>query len=369
MNAAIRILHVLHGMDFAGTETLLMNIYRNIDREKVQFDFAVCAGRECAYDKEIISMGGKIIPYPRYRGINHIAYIKWWNDFFEKNQEYGIVHGHIGSTAAIYLSIAKKHGRFTIAHSHSTYTGQINFHDMLYYVFNYPTRNIADYFMGCSNIALETRYGIKIARDSEKSIVLKNGIDAKKFIYNENVRKEIRLEYGIKEDEFVIGTVGRLTLQKNPFEIIKIMEKLANQGLEFKFLWFGKGELESEILTEIEKKKLEKYFIMAGNRPDINRVLQSMDVFVFPSLWEGLGISCVEAQASGLRTLCSDTIPIEAKVTAGCKFLPLGDTACWCMEIFDAIEYERTNCYQDIVDAGYDIKEISKWLEDFYFQH
>ena len=116
----IRILHVLHIMNYAGTETLLMNIYRNVDRNQIQFDFAVCDVSIGDYDEEIKSLGGRLIYYPRYKGINHFLYKKWWNSFFREHKEYCIVHGHIGSTAAIYLSIANKYGCYTIAHSHAT---------------------------------------------------------------------------------------------------------------------------------------------------------------------------------------------------------------------------------------------------------
>ena len=131
MTEPLRILHVLTAMDLAGTETLLMNFYRNIDRSKVQFDFAVSATKECAYDQEIISMGGLIFHYPRYRGTNHFAYKKWWKIFLETHPEYKIIHGHIGSTAAIYLSIAKSMGRYTIAHSHST-DSTLTLHSILF---------------------------------------------------------------------------------------------------------------------------------------------------------------------------------------------------------------------------------------------
>ena len=120
MPEPIRVLQVVARMNMAGTETMLMNFYRNIDREKVQFDFAVCTEEHCDYEDEILSMGGRIIRYPQYRGKNHFSYKKWWSEFFRNNREYKIVHGHIGSTAAIYLSIAKKHGCYTIAHSHGT---------------------------------------------------------------------------------------------------------------------------------------------------------------------------------------------------------------------------------------------------------
>lgn len=369
-NKPIRILHVLTAMNMAGTETLLMNFYRNIDRSKVQFDFAVTATKKCAYDDEICRLGGRIICYPLYRPNRHFSYIKWWKDFFSKHSEYKIVHGHIGSTAAIYLKIAKDYGRFTIAHSHST-KGSINLREIAYRFYSYPTRFVADQFFGCSQQALVDRYGKKVAR-SKKAKVINNAIDAEKYIFNVDSRDRIRQELKIDRKQLILGTVGRLTPQKNPFEIINICQELNNRGINYKFLWFGDGELKDQILTEINKRDLAKKIILMGTRADIYNVLQAFDIFIFPSLWEGLGIACVEAQASGLPTLCSDTIPREAKVSNKCIFLPLNDTDKWCNEISKiAIDikndtYIRPDTYADIVRAGYDIKGVATWLENFY---
>ena len=367
----IRILHVLTAMNLAGTETLLMNFYRNIDRTMFQFDFAVCTNERCAYDNEIESLGGKIFHYPRYIGYNHLSYEKWWNDFFVGHPEYRIVHGHIGSTAAIYLKIAKKYGCYTIAHSHST-TAKVSVHSILYKIFSYPTRYIADYFFGCSKKALIDRYGKKIADNSQKSKVLNNAIDAKRFVFDLHMRNEIRQEYGARNEEIVIGTIGRLTPQKNPYEIINICEELMNCQIDFTFWWLGDGELKTDVIKRISERGLGKYIKLLGTRNDANKVLQGMDIFLFPSVWEGLGIACVEAQASGLPTFCSDTIPVEACATDLCHFLQLNNTSQWCEEIIKEIaaiksnEFERKNMYDQIVLSGFDISTVAKELERFY---
>lgn len=366
----IRILHVLTAMNMAGTETLLMNFYRNMDRTKVQFDFAVSTKKTCAYDEEIRSLGGRIIHYPLYRPNKDLKYREWWNRFFTRHPEYKIVHGHIGSTAAIYLKIAKKYGCFTIAHSHST-KGKISLKEIAYRLYSYPTRYIANQFFGCSQQALIDRYGGKIAYSS-KAKVINNAIDAEKYIYNPNVRNKIRNELGINRKQLVIGTVGRLTPPKNPYEIIRICAELKRRGLEYKFLWYGTGELEEEIKRRIAEEKLNDKIYLMGTRADIYNVLQAFDIFMFPSLWEGLGIACVEAQAAGLPTLCSDTVPKEAKVTNNCLLLPLDNTTKWCDEIEEisrnvlSKDYARQNTYKDILQANYDIKEVSTWLEQFY---
>lgn len=373
MMKPIRILHVLSAMKMAGTETLLMNLYRNIDRNLVQFDFAVSVSEECAYDSEIIHLGGKIYHYPRYIIRNHIYYKKWWDDFFKEHQEYNIVHGHIGSTASIYLRIAKKHGCFTIAHSHSTYS-KISIKEVLYRIYSYPTRFIADYFFGCSKQALVDRYGNRVANDKTKSEVLNNAIDVSRFIFDQNIRNKIRDEYNVKNDKIVIGTVGRLSLPKNPYEIINICKELRDRNIDYIFWWFGEGELKNRIEQMIKENNLEPQIKLLGTRTDVYNVLQGMDIFLFPSIWEGLGIACVEAQASGLPTICSETIPKEAKVSNNCIFVPLNDTGKWSDIIQKIISdyknnrFIRENKYKDVIKSGYDIKSVVDSLEDFYLK-
>ena len=363
----LRILHVLTVMDYGGTEALLMTFYRQIDREKIQFDFAVSTKREGKFDKEILSMGGHIFHYPLYKVGRHRAYTNWWNSFITEHPEHQIIHGHIGSTASIYLSIAKRHGRFCIAHSHNT-KATFNLSSVLYQIYSYPTRYIAHYFFGCSRQALIDRFGNRVANNPSKASVLKNAINARKYIYDESARKAIRKELHLQEGLLVIGTVGRLTPQKNPLMNIQVANELAKRKINFKFIWVGKGEMASQIKSEINAKGLNEYFIFLGTRPDVNRVLQAMDVFLFPSIYEGLGIACIEAQASGLPTLCSEAIPIDAKITNNFKYLPLDDVQPWVDTIMAVKDAPRLNRYQVIVDAGYDIESECRWLQDFYLK-
>lgn len=369
MNEPIRILHVLTAMNFAGTETLLMNLYRNIDRSKVQFDFAVTADHECAYDREILKLGGRIIRYPLYRGINHLSYVTWWHHFFKTHPEYSIVHGHIGSTAAIYLHIAKKYGCFTIAHSHSTFSHRLNFHDVMYRFYSYPTRFIADFFMGCSKDALVDRYGKNILQ-CKNFCVLNNGIDAKKYIYSESERKYIKKELGLRNGSIIIGTVGRLTPPKNPLFTIRIIKELERRNVGFQFLWVGIGEMEEFIRKSLSQEIADKRVIMTGARADVNQLLQAMDIFVFPSLWEGLGIAGIEAQAADLPTLCSQGLPRELKVTDRCCFLPVNNLNVWLeaiIEVIKNVSYKsRRSRYEEIKANQYDIIETAKWIQKFY---
>lgn len=367
----IRVLHVLTAMNMAGTETLLMNLFRNIDRDSVQFDFAVSATSECAYDKEIEELGGRIYHYPCYKGINHVSYVNWWHDFLNSHPEYIIVHGHIGSTAAIYLRVAKRLGRMAIAHSHST-NSTLSLHSVLYSMFSFPTRYIADFFFGCSMQALIDRYGRRVANNEEISRVLKNAIDASKFRFDPKARNTIRRQYNTPQNGLVLGTVGRLTAQKNPYAMLRICLELKKRNLDYVFWWFGAGEMENEIRCFIEENALSDHVRLMGTRPDVHNILQGMDVFLFPSVWEGLGIACVEAQTSGLPTLCSDVIPPEAQITENCRFLKLNDTSLWCDVIEETVSeiesegYQRPDCYEQAREAGYDIRETASWLVDFY---
>lgn len=362
----IRILHVLTAMDRAGTETMLMNLYRTIDRSEIQFDFAVSATRHCDFDDEIISMGGRIIHYPLYKGTNHFAYKKWWKDFFSSHPEYHIVHGHIGSTASIYLKIAKSYGCYTIAHSHNASEGA-GIHGLLYRMYSYPTRNIADYFIGCSNAALTARYGSRVASDAGISTVLKNGIDVGKYAYSSSVRSSVLSELGISSSAFVIGTVGRLTDQKNPLFILDILKELNRRGEDFLFLWAGTGEMKYEIETSISSSGLSSKVRLLGVRSDIDRLLSAMNVFLLPSKYEGLPVIGVEVQASGLPMLCSDRVSSEVKITEYCRFLDIDSASLWADAVLEYREFVRNpSASSEVTRAGYDIRSTAAWLSDFY---
>ena len=347
---------------------MLMNLYRAIDRERIQFDFAVTADKECAYDEEILSLGGRIIRYPRYRVYNHISYSIWWNRFFANNTEYKVVHGHIGSTASIYLSIAKRHNCYTIAHSHSV--GELkSLHDYIYKVYSYSTRFIADYFIGCSKKALISRYGQKVYNNTDISMILKNSIDTKKYRYSPELCAQVKQELGIEDYEFIIGTVGRFTEAKNTFFIVDIIHDLKKTGVKFKFVWAGDGELKNKVEQYIKEKELQNDIILLGIRNDINRVIQVFNAFILPSKFEGLPMVGVEAQAAGIPLLCSDQVTKEIQLSDCVKFLPITDTECWVKALLEEQSFRRVNDAIDcVVGKGYDVSEESLKLTRFYEQ-
>lgn len=355
----MRVLQVIGSMNRGGAESMIMNLYRNIDREKVQFDFIESTNDEAAYDCEILSLGGKIYHCPHYTGKNHFRYEKWWNNFFEDHKgEYQIIHGHIGSTASLYLLKAKKNGLFTIAHSHSTKMG------VIYSAFSYPTRYIADFFFGCSKIAGEYRYGKKICSDMQRFRVLNNAIDSDIYRFSPQVRYEVLREFGI-DDSVVVGTVGRLNQPKNPDGIIDIIKALQSKAPNTKFMWVGDGDLREIIKERLHNENLSEYVIMTGVRDDVHRLMQAMDAFILPSLYEGLPVVAIEAQAAGLQCFLSDTVTDECSITDRCRFLPLSQPETWANSILSA-DLTHTDTKQQIIESGYDVHTTAMWLEDFY---
>lgn len=308
----IRVLQVLGGLNRGGAETMVMNLYRNIDRNKIQFDFIKHTESKCAYDDEIKELGGRIYSIPKYKVYNHFQYKKAWEKFFEEHSEYRIIHGHVRSTAAIYLKIAKEYGLYTIAHSHSTSSG-IGIRAIIKNILQFKIRYIADCFMGCSREANEWLYGKKIA-NSEKCIILHNAIDVEKYTYNEDIRNKLRKELNIKEDEMVVGNIGRFSYMKNHKFLIDIFEKLCKTE-NCKLLLVGDGELKNDIQNIVKNKHLESKVIFTGVRSDVNEILQAMDIFVMPSIFEGLPVTLIEAQASGVPSLITNIITKEVDIT------------------------------------------------------
>lgn len=363
MDKPIRVLHVIGIMNRGGAETMIMNLYRNIDRSKVQFDFVENTSQSAVFDEEIQLLGGRIYRCPHYNGKNHIAYCKWWNHFFDTHKnEYAIVHGHLGSTAAIYLSIAKKHGAYTIAHSHSAGNGSA-----MYRMFAYPTRYIADKFFACSKDAGISRYGKKVGNDSNRCQVLNNAIDAKRFVFNRETRKQVRNDLHIAENAVVIGHVGRFVEAKNHLFLIEAFADIRKRDPNAVLLLVGDGERRSEIQAAIAEKHLGEAVILTGVRSNVWDFYQAMDVFVFPSVYEGLPVSLVEAQASGLPCCVSSNVPRDSAITDLVEFIPLENGPDkWAEIALQRARAPRPDMLGEIQNAGFDVSSTANWLKDFY---
>lgn len=364
----IRILHVIGSMGRGGSETMIMNLYRKINREKIQFDFMVHTEKKFDYDDEIQALGGRIYRVPKFNGLNFREYSKAWEHFFSEHKEHKIVHGHIGSSAAIYLKIAKKHGRFAIAHSHNTKDSSRSVRSYLWRVYSYPTRYVADYFFACSKQAGIDRYGKKAIENN--FTVLNNAIDSALYQYSPEVRRNKRIELNI-EKSFIIGHIGRFEYQKNHEFLISVFHEIHKRKDNAVLMLIGDGTLKPDITRQVSKLGISDSVLFLGVRDDVPDLMQAMDVFVFPSHYEGLGIVTIEAQAAGLHTICSDVLPDEAAVTQllepcslekGPKF--------WASTILKYSNgYDRSDMKEEICEVGYDIYQTVRWLETFYEKH
>ena len=367
MNKLIRILHVIGSMNRGGAEAMIMNLYRQIDRERLQFDFVENTLQPAAYDDEIRSLGGRIFNCPHYNGLNHAAYLRWWNRFFrEHSGEFSIVHGHLGSTAAFYLSAAKKAGLYTIAHSHNT--NGVGPADLLYRLYAFPTRFIADSFFACSADAGRDRFGRAVASDPSRFFVLNNAIDTKRFAFDPTVRKAVREKLNIAENELLIGHVGRFVAQKNHTFLVDVFSEMYRRNNKVKLLLIGKEDPEKKIRAKVQLLGLSERVIFTGIQEHPEAFYQAMDVFIFPSLFEGLGMAVVEAQASGLPCIISDTIPKECILTDDLvSVCSLDDRpSSWAECALSRISEDRSDHSHVIAARGYDICRTSQWLTDFY---
>lgn len=361
MNEPIRILHITYKMHCAGIESFIMNLYRNIDRSKVQFDFLVHYTERQFYDDEIESLGGKIHRLSIREDNNFIKYFKDLRKFFASHKEYKIVHAHMESFALFYLYYAKKSKiPIRIAHSHNDKVDP-SIKGTVKSMMNIPFKYLATDYMACSD--LSGKYLFK----KRKFKVIKNAIDSNKFIYNEDVRNEVRKELGL-DNMFVVGHIGRFNEQKNHTFLIDVFNKLRKINENAVLLLAGTGNLETKIKEKVDQLGLENSVKLIGVRKDTERLYQAMDVFVFPSLYEGLGIVGIESQASGLMTICSDGIPEEARITNYFRCLPLKDSPNkWAEEInIYSKDYERRDTHLEIVNAGFDALESAKEIEEYY---
>ena len=362
MKKIIRVLHVVPNMNSGGIENLIMNIYRNIDREKLQFDFLVHYNKRSYFDDEIEKLGGKIYRFPVLENKNLIKYLIDLNRFFSLHREYKIIHGHMSSLAFFYLGLAKKNGiPVRIAHSHgSSHLKSIKGY-LKHIMFRLAKIN-ANYYFACSTEAGKYLFGNK-----SKFKIIPNAIDLNKFKFDNKKRIEIRKKLGLKY-KFVIGHVGRFSMEKNHDFIIDIYNAYFKINKNSALVLIGVGELEKKIKEKINELNLNDNVLMLGLRNDVADLYQAMDLFLMSSIYEGLPLTGIEAQESGLCCLFSDTITKEVKISNNIKFLSLSDSCeKWAEEIAKSENYDRLNV--EMHDSLFDIKNLAKRLEKFYIEN
>lgn len=356
----IRILQCVNNMHRAGLETMLMNYYRNLDRNQIQFDFLTHRSDRSDYDDEIESLGGKIYYAPRLYPKNYPQYFSYMEKFFEEHKEYRIVHSHIDSMSYLPLFAAKKAGvPIRIAHSHNT---AIDF-DYKYFLKNFfrkKINSVATHYFSCGEEAGNFLFGKNASFD-----IIHNAIDADKFCFNAFIREQKRKELKI-DNKFVVGHVGRMVRQKNHKFLIQVFVELLHSLPNAVLLLIGVGEEEENIKKIVQKNGLEEKVLFLGNRNDVAALYQAMDVFVLTSFYEGVPVVGIEAQFAGLPCVFSTGVPKEVNFSGKCEFLSIGiEPKQWSNYIVNLnIEDRKSEMFSDSL---FRIENAQKELEKKYF--
>ena len=357
-----------------GMESVIMNYYRFIDKEKIQFDF-LCNTEKVAYEEEINKLGGKIFRIPA-RSKGYFKYKNALKNFYkEHSKDYSCIWINVCSLANIdYLKMAKKYGIKTrIIHCHNSQNMDSKLRGLLHKFNRLFISNYATDFWTCSDFASPWFYSQNIIK-SKTYKVINNAIDLNKFGFSEDIRDLYRKELGFDDNTLVIGNVGRFHFQKNHPFIINIFEKIVDKKPNSVLLLIGAGEDEEKIRNLVNEKNLKQKVIFLGKREDVNNILQAMDVFLFPSVFEGFGLALVEAQAASLKIFASsDCIPEIVKLDKkNFNSISLNENSdVWAQKIIDSCKNssKRISNSEIIKSAGYDIEKESKDMQEFFELH
>lgn len=356
----MRVAQVVGKMNNGGVEAVVMNYYRHIDRSKVQFDFFVDKDSTWIPKDEIESLGGRIYIVPPYQKLH--KYISALIKLFKENG-YRIVHAHLNTLNIFPLFAAKRAGvPIRICHNHSTAARGETKKNILKYSFRPFAKVYATHYAACSKHAGEWLFGKKSVERGEVTI-FNNAIDLEKFKFDAKVRDEVRKELGI-ESKFVIGHVGRFCYQKNQDFLIDIFEKVHEQDKNAVLLLVGDGPDRAKIEERVKSNSWRDDVIILGNRGDVERLYPAMDVFVFPSRYEGLGMAAIEAQMCGIRTIASNAIPRDAVISNYICYIDLNEGAdCWAEKI---LRFEKDIQIELFGEDRFNIAARAGELTDYY---
>lgn len=380
----IRVLHILHGMEtFGGVESFLLQYYRNIDRSKVTFDFVMgCNNTFEKYETESIFVDSKFTTlYALETGgnkiSNYVQLVKGVNTYLGENH-YDIVHVNTSNILLqTFLALFMKTNGIKIAHSHSatpiqakkTVKGYIKGleKEFITPICQYLIRKNYDYMLACSKNAGTALFGQRGVEDS-RFTVIKNAIDTNVYRFDESVRAYYRTKENINSNCIVYGTVGRLAESKNLLFLIDVFAELHRRNSNSRLWLIGEGSMRRTIENKVVEHGLEDVVTLFGEKNNVAEYLMAMDCFIFPTVYEGLGIVAIEAQTTGLPVVASDAVPDEAKITDRFVSIPLNFPVCkWA----ESIEKENINpnrklSYESVKEAGYDIESAAEELLSFY---
>tara|TARA_R110002049_G_C9177314_1_gene562974 strand:+ start:11853 stop:12959 length:1107 start_codon:yes stop_codon:yes gene_type:complete len=363
-------------MNHGGAENMIMNYYRHVDRTKIQFDFLLHRKEKGTFDDEIKSLGGKIY-YMENLSIKKIsAYIKSLDTFFKKHHEFKIVHSHLNAYSVFVLRAAKKNRvPIRIAHSHtSLYNINLNpfskERNSLNFIVKFLSQNILKHkittysncYFSCGEKAGNWLFGKK---NASKVKIINNAINSDAFIYDKDKSLEIKKQLQV-EGTLVIGHIGNFVPEKNHLFLLKVYQELKKMDANTSLVLVGDLRI-NELEKLIDKKNISDDIKVLGTRNDIPEILQSIDIFLFPSINEGLPVTLIEAQAAGIKTIASEEITKEVKITHLIDYISLHQPPkFWAEQILNSYPYERVNTKDQIISGGYDIKNNAILLQDYY---
>ena len=362
----MRILQVIGVLNRGGAETLLMNVFRNVDRTKYKFDFLVFKNEDYPYSEEIKKLGGNIYCIESPKQIGIVGYVKNVKKLCLKNH-YDVIHSHTlyncGPTVfAGFLAGVKTR----ISHCHSSRRldkGRQSVKKEIYYHLSKILINL----FSTDKIACGKEAG-KLLFWGNKYSVIKNGINIKTYRFSSDKRKKIRSMLKISDDVVVLGHIGRFVYIKNQEYLLDIVEKLINDhNMRVKLLMIGDGEMKNDIRRMVKKRKLSNSVIIMDGVNNVFEYYNAMDIFVFPSLFEGVPMTLIEAQANGLKIIASEKISRECNITGKITFLPIEKKSIdlWVNEIVSA-EISHHDYYDKIKTEGYLIEDTVTKIIDKY---
>ncbi len=356
-DAPVRVLQVVTYMGRGGIESMLMNYYRHIDRKKIQFDFLVHRDFRAEFDDEIESLGGTIYRIPAMNPISP-SYRSALRAFF-RDHNYPIVHCHLNYMSGIVLAEAKRAGiPIRIAHSHTAATAA-DWKQWVRHIFKHSIPWTSTTLLACSSIAGKAVFG------QHHFQIMPNAINAIAFRFDPSIRIEMRDQLGLGDCP-VIMHIGRFDGPKNQRFLVDAFSILIKKVPNAKLLLVGHGPLREQVMQQADQLGLTDSIFFLGIRDDIPKLLQAADVFAFPSIFEGFGITLIEAQAAGLPCIKANTIPPECVVTDLVVSLPLESPSDWAEAILARCGSGRTDHMHDIISSGYDISAAAHRLENFY---
>lgn len=372
MSDPIRVLNITRVFKAAGIESFIMNMYRNVDRSKVQFDFLVMSGEKSCYDEEIHKLGGHKYTIDIKADNTFIKIQKEAKALYDflKKHEYKIIHIHYTTPLrAPYLLAAKKAGvPVRIYHSHSAEVSGKS--KVKLFVYNYYRNRISKWATteyACSQAAANWMYEKKLI-DSGAVQIIYNGIDTIRFSYNPKKREELRKELNV-ENNYVIAHTGRFLPQKNHRFIIDVFNEVKKREQSAKLLLLGVGDLQDEIRQKVDSLGISDSVYFLGVKKNVEDYLSAADCYIMPSLYEGLPVAAVEAECSGLPCVMSTNITKEVELTENTKFLSLNETAeFWATEIIKCKQLHREDCSKTVEEKGYDVKDVAVNLQNKYIE-